>query len=186
MRHALLQAELKCVLAVCVHNHPIMIKIYPVLFYLVKSFPLSQIEPISDACLCDVTWDSHDSWLTLAFYLRPALSELSSVRHCCDAGADVEKNVSIAIEVFCCWCNNEHTVAVVIYSRHLSRWRRSGLHLVLKGMRPLINLNASIFAQIIRDPALPPEEVRVRFFNESLQISFPNNVLIRKFHNECS
>ncbi len=24
-------------------------------FYLVKSFPLSQIEPISDACLCDVT-----------------------------------------------------------------------------------------------------------------------------------
>ncbi len=33
-----------------------MIKIHPVFFfYLVKSFPLSQIEPISDASLCDVT-----------------------------------------------------------------------------------------------------------------------------------
>ncbi len=34
-----------------------MIKIHPVFFFLnlVKSFPLSQIEPNSDACLCDVT-----------------------------------------------------------------------------------------------------------------------------------
>ncbi len=52
--------ELKCVLAVCVHNHPIMIKIHPVFFFvsffnLIKSFPLSHIKPFSDACLCDVT-----------------------------------------------------------------------------------------------------------------------------------
>ncbi len=44
-------------------------------------------------------------------------------------------------------------------------------------------LNVSIFVQIIRDPASPPEEVR--FFNESLQIAFPNNVLVSKFHDEC-
>ncbi len=45
-----------CVGSVCVHNHPIMIRIHPVfLCNLVKSFTLSQIEPISDACLCDVT-----------------------------------------------------------------------------------------------------------------------------------
>ncbi len=37
---------------------------------------------------------SHDCWLTLALYLRPALSERSSVRHCFDAGADVDKNGS--------------------------------------------------------------------------------------------
>ncbi len=66
-------------------------------------------------------------------------------------------------------------IAVVIYSRHLSRWRRSGLHLFM---------NASIFTQRIRDLASPPEEVSVRFFNESLQIAFPNNVLVSKFHDE--
>ncbi len=53
-------------------------------------------------------------------------------------------------------------------------------------MRHPIYLNASIFAQIIRDPASPPEEVSVRFFNESLQITFPNNFIISKFHDECS
>ncbi len=37
---------------------------------------------------------SHDCWLTLAFYLRPTLSELSSVRHSFTAGAGVDKNVS--------------------------------------------------------------------------------------------
>ncbi len=61
--------ELKCVLAVCVHNHPIMINNPPsvflyIFFYLVKSFPVSQIKPISDdLSLCNVTQTgpSHDS-----------------------------------------------------------------------------------------------------------------------------
>jgi len=97
--------ELKCVLAVCVHNHLIMIKIHPVFFFnLLKSLPLSQIKPISDACLCNVTrtGPSHNSLIDnsvsaqtgLAYYLRPPLSKLSSVRHCFDAGAGVDKNVS--------------------------------------------------------------------------------------------
>ncbi len=43
--------KLKCVLAECVHNHPIMMKIHPVFFfYLIKSLPLSHIKPFSDAC----------------------------------------------------------------------------------------------------------------------------------------
>ncbi len=37
---------------------------------------------------------SHDCWLTRPSYLRPALSELLWVRHCFDARADVDKNVS--------------------------------------------------------------------------------------------
>ncbi len=49
--------------------------------------------------------------------------------------------------------------SVIIYSRHLSRWRCSGLLLFLKGMHPPICLNAFVFARIIRDPASPPEEV---------------------------
>ncbi len=54
--HFYMLFEHKCVLAVCVHNHPIMIKIHPVFFfYLLKSLPLSQIKPFSASCLCDVT-----------------------------------------------------------------------------------------------------------------------------------
>ncbi len=53
-------------------------------------------------------------------------------------------------------------IAVVIYTRHLSHGR--GLRLVLKGNLPSIYLNESMFAQIIRDPASPTEEVNTRFF----------------------
>ncbi len=35
-----------------------------------------------------------------------------------------------------------------------------------------------MFAQIIRDPASSTEEVNISFFYESLQIAFPNNVLL--------
>ncbi len=76
------------------------------------------------------------------------------------------------LRCFVVGCNNEHS------SRHL-------LPLFVKGTRPPIYLHASIFARIIRDPASPTEEVSVRFFNESLQIAFPNNVLVSKFHDEC-
>ncbi len=63
-------------------------------------------------------------------------------------------------------------IAVVIYSRNMSRWRSSGLRLFLKGMRPLIYLNVSMFMRIIRGPASPTEEV---------SINFSNNVLVSKF-----
>ncbi len=57
MRHALLQViwTEMCVGSVCTQP-PYNDKNPPsVFFYLIKSFPLSQIELISDACLCDVT-----------------------------------------------------------------------------------------------------------------------------------
>ncbi len=44
-----------------------------------------------------------------------------------------------------------------------------------------IYLDAFMFVQIIRDPASSTEEVSIRFFYESLQIAFPNNVLVSKF-----
>ncbi len=40
-----------------------------------------------------------------------------------------------------------------------------------------------MFAQIIRDPASSTEEVSIRVFYKSLQIAFPNNVLVSQFHN---
>ncbi len=90
-----------CVGSVCTQSH---FNDKDLFFYLVKSFPLSKIEPISDACLCDVTLTgpSHDCLIDpsvsaqtgLVSYLRPALSELSSVRHCFTARADVDMNGS--------------------------------------------------------------------------------------------
>ncbi len=38
-----------------------------------------------------------------------------------------------------------------------------------------------MFAQIIRDPASSTEEESITFFYESLQITFPNNVLVSRF-----
>ncbi len=42
-----------------------------------------------------------------------------------------------------------------------------------------------MFTRIIRDPASPTEVSMIFFFYESLQIAFPNNVLVSKFHDEC-
>ncbi len=52
---------------------------------------------------------------------------------------------------------------------------------VFEGNAPPIYLNAFMFAKIIRDPASPTEEVSIRFFYESLQIAYPNNMLVSKF-----
>ncbi len=98
--------ELKCVLTVCVHNHPIMIQIHPVFlfFNLLKSLPLSQIEPsvrvtshgwrprprvLIDRCVSAQT--------ALVSFLRPVLSEPSSVV----SPPEQMKNDSREIEVFC-------------------------------------------------------------------------------------
>ncbi len=109
----------------CVHIHPIMLKLHPVFF---KS-------PFSNQAVLRFLsewWShsgrSHDSWLTRPSYLRPALSELRAVRHCVD------------------WCRGKQclrlsvrgvllldiimNIAVIIYSQHLSRWRRRGLTLL--------------------------------------------------------
>ncbi len=76
----------KCVMAVCVHNHLIMIKIHPVLFF---KIPINNKLFLRSSCsqiLCSVMyfWQAPDT----------ALSDLSSVCHCFDAGAGVDKNVS--------------------------------------------------------------------------------------------
>ncbi len=44
-----LEFEHKCVLAVCVHNHTIMIKIHPVFFFKFPQIIRSQIKPFTDS-----------------------------------------------------------------------------------------------------------------------------------------
>ncbi len=75
-------------------------------------------------------------------------------------------------------CNNEHS------SHHLlptsEPLKTLWITFVSEGNAPPIYLNAFMFEQIIH-PASPTEEVSIRFFYESLQIAFPNNMLVRKF-----
>ncbi len=75
-----------------------------------------------------------------------------------------------SLRCFIVGCNNEHS------SRRLLLSFLEGMH------QSPICLNVFMFAQIIRDPASSTEEVSIRFFfYESLQIAFPNNVLVSKF-----
>jgi len=80
-------------------------------------------------------------------------------------------------------CNNKHS------SRHLlstsKQLKTQWITFVSEGNAPPIYLNVSIFAQIIHGAASSTEKV-IRSFNESLEIAFPYNVLITKFHDECS
>ncbi len=171
--------EHSCVLAVCVHNHPIMIKIHPVFFFLstkiITPFSNQTILNFLSVCRHADQGRSHGCWLTRPYYLRPALSEpISAI---VSPPEQIKTRMSPKrLRYFVVGFNDEH-----IYSRHLSCWRRSGLHLVFEGNVAPIYLNASMFARIISDPASPTEEVSISFFYESLQISFSNNVLVSKF-----
>ncbi|MGH5062026.1 hypothetical protein ACRFG8_26955, partial [Klebsiella pneumoniae] len=62
------------------------------------------------------------------------------------------------------------------------KMQRINATFIFEGNVPIpIYINASMFARIIRDPASSTEEVSIRFFYESLQIAFPNNVLVSQF-----
>ncbi len=88
---------------------------------------------------------SHHCGLTWPFYLRPALSELSSVR----IVSMLERlQTRMAPKWGVLLLDVIMNIAVVIYSWHLIHWRRSGLCLFLKGMHPPNFLNVSMFVQI--------------------------------------
>ncbi len=79
-------------------------------------------------------------------------------------------------------CNNEYISRHLLLTSELLKTQRINVTFVLKGMRRSpIYINASMFAQIIHDPASSTEEVSITFFYESLQITFPNNVLVSQF-----
>ncbi len=75
-------------------------------------------------------------------------------------------------------------IAVFIYSRQMSRWglQKIDVTFIFEGNAPIpVCVNASMFTRIIREPASSTEQVSIRVFYESLQIAFPNNVLVCQF-----
>ncbi len=87
------------------------------------------------------------------------------------------------LRCFVVGCNNEHSSHHLLPTSEPLKTRRINVTFVLKGMHRFpICLNASMFARIIHDPASSTEEVSIRIFFESLQIIFPNNVLVSQFH----
>ncbi len=87
------------------------------------------------------------------------------------------------LKCFVVGCDNEYSSRHLLLTSEPLKTQR--IIIVSDGNVPPICLNAFMFTQIIRDPAPSTEEVSIRVFNESLQIAFPNNVLISKFHDEC-
>ncbi len=123
---------------------------------------------------------SRESWLALVFNLRPSLSELSSVSHCFDAGADVDNNGSWANWVFLLLDVIMNTF--IIYYWHLSCWRHSGLRLFLKG-NASSDLPKCVYVRLNHSwssLAYRRSEYKVLLWRQ-MQITFPNNVLASKF-----
>ncbi len=174
--------EHKCVLEVCVHIHPIMIIIQCFLkngIHILKSpfsnqavlrFLFARTAPTvvdwQDRLTLDPPWVS---WEPSAIVSTLVQGKTRCLR-LSDWGV-------LLLDIIM-------NIAVVINSWHLSCWRCRGLTL-LSFWRECADPDLPkcvCLRKIIRDPASSTEEVSIRvFFYESLQITFPNNVLVSQF-----
>ncbi len=88
------------------------------------------------------------------------------------------------LRCFVVGCNNEHNSRHVLPTSELLKMQWINVNFVFERKAPiLICLNASLFTQIFCDPASTTDEVSIRVFYESLQITFPDNVLVSMFHS---
>ncbi len=147
-----MQFELKCVSSVCVHNYPIMIKIQQCIFFSITMNHYPFLKSSRSQILSCVTL--HRPRPRPRLLINPGVLSQNCPEWAVNHWADVDKNVSFEVFMICVpLLDVIMNTAVVIYTRHLSRWRRSGLLLFLKGMCPQIYLHAFMLAQIIHDPA---------------------------------
>jgi len=77
-------------------------------------------------------------------------------------------------------CINEYSIHHLLPTSEPLKW----ILFVFEGNAPPDLHKCVCSMRTIRDPASSTEEGSIRGFNKSLQITFPNNVLICKFHGE--
>ncbi len=131
---------------------------------------------------------SHDCWLTGAFQHRlhwcltsdPPRVSCHQLFH---RRSRYRQEWLLRLMCFVVGCNNEHRSSHLLPSSE--RLKRINVTFGFEGNAPLIYLNVSMFARIIRDPASSTEEVSTRFFKWIFVTRPPNNVLISQFHDEC-
>ncbi len=181
MLHALLQVVWTemCVGSVCTH-HPIMIQILPVFFFIyLNLYPFLKTSPSQTDTLPTIV-DGQKPFNTDCTGVLPQTRPEWAVISCFTCRSRCRMTPK-RLRCFVVGYNNEHS------SRHLlpSSEPLKRITFGFEGNAPSIYLNVSMFARIIRDPDSSTEEVSKVFLSESLQIAFPNNVLISKFHDEC-
>ncbi len=151
----------------CVCTHPSYNDTNPPCGFLkIPILKSSQIRLFWDSSQNDLVLYKPLPWeLTRPSYLRPDLSELRALRHCVDSGAGEDKMSPIKwFEVFSL-VNNEYSSHHLLLTSEPLKRQRINVTFTLKWMcRSPIYINVSLFARIIRDPALSTEEVSIRVF----------------------
>ncbi len=148
---------------------------------------LSQIRPFWDSCQNDVVLyrplpqELIEGRLTLD---PPWVSCKLFVRHCVDSGAGEDKISQIKrLKCFVVGCNHEYSSHHLLPT--LSRWRRRGLTL-LSFWRECTDSNLPKCVYVRGNylwSSLTYGRSEYNVFYETLQITFPNNVLVSQFRS---
>ncbi len=171
--------EHKCVLEVCVHIDPIMIKIHPV-FFLNPYFSnqaalrfLSEWRSSAQAAPTIVDWQ--DCLILDPPWAKWAVNSLPDSGAGEDKMSQIKRLRHLLLDVIM-------NKAIIIYSWHLSHWRRRGLtYFRFEVNVPIPDLHKCIYVRPNHLWSSFIYRSEYKGFYESLQITFPNNVLVSQF-----
>ncbi len=172
--------EHTCVLKVCVHIHPIMIKIHPVFFFKSPFSNQAVLRVLSEWCSSAQAPPTIVDWQDCLTLDPPRVNWELLCRLRCRARQNRLRLSDLSVLLLDVIMN----ITVVIYSRHLSCWRRRGLRL-LSFWRECgdLDLPKCIYVRTNNSwSSLIYRRSEYKSFYESLQITFSNNVLVSQFH----
>ncbi len=167
----------------CVCTHPSYNDTNPPCGFLkIPILKSSQIRLFWDSSQNDLVLYKPLPWeLTRPSYLRPDLSELRALRHCVDSGAGEDKMSPIKwFEVFSL-VNNEYSSHHLLLTSEPLKRQRINVTFTLKWM-PIPDLHKCVFIRPNHSwSSFIYRRSEYKGFYESLQIAFPNNVLVSQF-----